>query len=140
MKWFVSDSFVHLHIQAHTQTYSTHTFCNFCQFFVTNSMSVFFWVKNHQKLNKISKNSKRVVRFLYLVQAGSQYIYIFRFIYFQNSAIWVNRLMDDWQFSYITKFKNNNNKSGQGQVIAIFFCWWRQSYVNFHRLFAIFQI
>ncbi len=133
---------IHLFIctykRTHKHTVHTH-FVTFANFLSQIQWVFFFGLKITKNWIKFQKTLKGLSDFYTWFKQVAN-IYIFRFIYFQNSAIWVNRLMDDWQFSYITKLKNNNNKSGQGQVIAIFFWWWRQSYVNFHRLFAIFQI
>jgi len=69
--------------------------------FVKNSM---IFLKEIAKMQSEIPKILEAARFLYMVQVGSQiYIRIF-FPFFVSSQIWLNRLMDDCQFNYITKF------------------------------------
>jgi hypothetical protein len=67
---------------------------------------------------QISKPKKEIARFLRQVAAGSQNIERFLFFllsYLAYSQIWLNFVVDDHQFGYITEMKPKEKKKKKKQ-------------------------
>jgi hypothetical protein len=67
---------------------------------------------------QISKSKKEIARFLQQVPAGSQNIerfFVFKLSYLAYSQIWLNFVVDDHQFGYITEMKVKKEKKKRKQ-------------------------